>query len=65
MHKVFVMYLELLKQVERFRLCFSRLHNEEKDMNNAFSSYELTTKLCLVYLEVKLQQNRCSCCIEE
>ena len=48
------MYNDLLKQKERFGLPFSRLQNKEKGMANALSGYKLTSKLCLVYLEVKL-----------
>ena len=33
----------------------------EKGMNNAFRSYKLTRKLCLLYLDLKLQQNSWGC----
>ena len=57
------MYLEILKQEEKFSLRFWRLRDRKKDTINAFSSYKLTSKLYLVNLVVKLQQNRCDCCI--
>ena len=34
------------------------LNHRKKVMTQAFSCYKLTRKLCLLYLEVKLQQNR-------
>ena len=49
------MYLEVLNQEERFGLCFCRLNDRDKGTTNAFSSHKLTTKLCLVYLEVKIE----------
>ena len=55
------MYLEALKQEERFHLRLWRISQTEKAMNNAFSSYNLTSELCLLYLETKLQQNKPSC----
>ena len=57
------MYLEVLQQEEMFNLRFWRIKQLHKGMNNAFSSYKLTSKICLLYLEVKLQQNRRGCCI--
>ena len=57
------MYLQVLEKDERFHLRFWRLNHRDKGMNNAFSSYKLTSKLCLLYFEVKLQQKRCDCCI--
>ena len=51
---------EVLKQEERFGLHFWSLNDKEKGMTNAFSSKKLTSKLCLVYLEIKLQQNKCA-----
>ena len=57
------MYLEALKQKEWFGLCFWSLHDTKKGTTNAFSSYKLTSKLCLLYLEVKLKQNKQGCCI--
>ena len=57
------MYLEALKEEEMFHLRFSRLHDRRKSTTNAFDSYKLTNKLCLLYLEVKLTQNRWGCCI--
>ena len=52
------MCLEILKQEERFGLRFWKLNDRKKGTTNVSSSYKLTSKLCLVYLEVKLQQNR-------
>ena len=46
----------MLKQEERFTLPFIRLKVREKCMTNIFSGYKLTSKLFLVYLEVKLQK---------
>ena len=57
------MYLEALKEEERFVLLFLRLNDKERAMNNAFSGYKLTSKLFLLYLEVKLQDKTCACCI--
>ena len=51
------MYLEVLKQEERFRFCFCGLSNTEKETNNSLSS-KLKSKLCLEYLEVKLDEVR-------
>ena len=48
------MYLEVLKKEEKFGSFFRRLRDREKGMNNIFSSYKLTRKLSVVYLEVKL-----------
>ena len=53
------MYLEILKQEERFDLRFWSLNNTEKGTTNAFSSYKLTSKHCYAYSDVKLQQDRC------
>ena len=44
------MYLEVLKQQERFRLCFWRVNDTKKDSNKAFSCSKLASKL--VYIEV-------------
>ena len=57
------MYLQVLKWQERLGLSFWSLNDSEKRRTNAFSSCELKTKLCLVYLEVKLQENICGICI--
>ena len=57
------MHLQALKQKERFHLRFWKLNHREKGTINAFRSYKLTSKLCLVYLKVKLQQNRWVYCI--
>ena len=57
------MYLEALKQEERFHLRFSSLNYKEKGINNVFGSYNVTSKLWLFYLEVKLQQHRWNSCI--
>ena len=51
------MYLNLLKQEGKFGLLFWGLNNKEKSMANALSVKKLKSKLCLVYFEVKLQQN--------
>ena len=58
------MYLEALKQEERFHLRFCRPIHREKGVNNNFCIYKLTKKLCLLYLKVKLQENTQSCCIQ-
>ena len=63
MHKVRLMYFKILKQKEMFGLSFSGLNKLEKGMSNGFSEMKLTSKLCLMYLHVKLQQNRCACYI--
>ena len=57
------MYLEVFNQDERFGLRFLRLNDKEKGMTIAFCGTKLATKLCLVYLEVELQENRCACCL--
>ena len=44
------MYLEVLKQEERLALRFWRIKDGEKGTTSAFNSYQLTRKLCLVYL---------------
>ena len=51
------MYLDLLKQEGKFGLLSLKLNDKEKGMTNALSSKKLTSKLCLVYFEVKQQQN--------
>ena len=53
--KVRLMYLEVLKEEERFGLFLLMLNDRQKSMTNAFCSYKLTKKLCVVYLEIKLQ----------
>ena len=65
MHKIKSCYciLEVLKQEEMFGLRFWSLNDKENVMTNAFSSYKLRRKLCVVYIEVKLQQGWCTCCI--
>ena len=55
------MYLEVLKQEEKFGLRFWKLNQRQKGTTNAFRVKKLTNKLCLLYLEVKLQGNRCAC----
>ena len=57
------MYLEILKQEKRFGLCLWTLNEWRKGTTNDFSSYKLTSKMSLVYLEVKLQQYSCVYCI--
>ena len=51
----------MLKEKKRIGFRFGRLNNMEKGMTNAFSRKNLTSKLCVVYLQVKLQENRCTC----
>ena len=46
------MYLEVLKQEERFGLQFQRLNDKKKGMTQAFSSYKLTSEMCMVYLKL-------------
>ena len=46
------MYLEVLKQQERFSLCFWTLNDRNKDTTKAFSCSKLAGKLCMLYLEV-------------
>ena len=53
------MYLDVFKHEERFGLQFQRLNGKKKAMTQAFSSYKLRNKTCMVYLKVKLQQDRC------
>ena len=53
------MYLEVLKQEKMFGLRFWNLDDKEEGIANAFLEKKLTIKLCLVYLQVKLRQNRC------
>ena len=38
-----------------FRLCFYSLKDKEGGIPNAFSAKKLTSKVYLVYLEIKLQ----------
>ena len=67
-----LMYLEVLKQEERFGLRVWRLSDREKGMTNVFSCYKLTGKLYIVikcqttvevrYLEANKHQTRCHCC---
>ena len=51
-------YLEDLKEEKRFGLCFWKLHDRKKVTDKTFSTYKLTSKLRLVYLEVKLHTGR-------
>ena len=48
------MYLQVLKETEKFGLCFSMLNERKKGTTNTFSSYKLSSKLYLVFLEIKL-----------
>ena len=57
------MYLEVLKQQESFGLRFLGLNDREKSMTIVFNGKKLTSKLYRVYLDAKLQQKRCLCCI--
>ena len=50
------MYSDVLKQEERFGLCLWSLNDKKKGTAKDFSSYKLTSKLCLMYLDVKPQQ---------
>ena len=43
------------KRLDLYRLS---LKDREKGTTKAFSSYKLKSTLCLVYLEIKLQQNK-------
>ena len=52
------MYLEVFKHEDRFGLRFQRLNGKNKGITQAFSSYKLTTKTYMMYLKVKLQQDR-------
>ena len=53
------MHLEVPKEEEKLGLHFKRLNSKKKGMAHAVSSYKLTSKPCLMYLNVKLQQDRC------
>ena len=53
------MYLEVSKHEEMFDLCFKTLNGNKKGMTQAVRVYTLTCKLRLMYLKVKLQQDRC------
>ena len=55
--------LDVLKQEKNFCLRFRRLNDKKKGLPNAFSAKNLTSNHCLVNLEVKLQENKCACCI--
>ena len=57
--KVRLICFEILKQQQMFYLRVWTLNHNEKGMNKAFSSYKLTSKLWMVYLEVTLQQSIC------
>ena len=57
------MHLEVLKEEEMFGLPFLGLNDKEKGLTNAFTCKKLTSKLYLVYLDVKLQENTCAHCI--
>ena len=52
------MYLEVLKQQERLGLRFQRLNHGKKNRAKTFDTFKVTSKLCLVYLLVKLQHDR-------
>ena len=49
------MYLDMLKQEERLRLRNWLLNNRRKSMTNVLSSYKVTKKLWVNFLDVKLQ----------
>ena len=48
------MYLEIFKLEERFGLCFWRLSDKKKGTTKTLGSYKVTSKLCVMYLDVKL-----------
>ena len=52
------MYFEVLKEEETLVLLFLMLNDREKGRSNAFSCYKLTSKLCPMYLDVKLQDKK-------
>ena len=52
------MYLEVLEHEERFNLQFQILNGYRKGIIQAFSSYKLTRKWCMIHLKIKLQQDR-------
>ena len=52
------MYLEVLKQEERYGWCFRRLNDSRKGTYDAFSGYKLTSQVSVLSLEVKLQQKK-------
>ena len=51
------LYLELLKHVESYVLCFWRLRDIEKVTRVHFTGYETLNKVKLMYLEVKLKED--------
>ena len=57
------MHFEVLKQEEKFGLRFWMLNDRGKGMINTLSKKKLTSKLWLVYLQVKLQQKSTSAAI--
>lgn len=48
-----------LKPQEWCSLYLRRPNDSRKGMRDAFRGYKLTTKACLMYLEVKLTQGSC------
>ena len=53
------MYIEILKQEERYSRCFRRLNDSKNGTADAYSGYKLTSTMCLVYLEVKVKEGNC------
>ena len=47
-----------MKEGKRFGLSFWKLHDTKRGTTKAFGSYKVTSKLCLIYLELQLQQDR-------
>ena len=54
------MYLEVLKQEERYGWCFWRLNDRKKGTADAYSSYKQASMVYVVYLEVKLLEGSCA-----
>ena len=52
------MYLEVLKEEERYDCCFRRLNDSKKGTTDTSSGYKLTNKVRLVHIKVKIQQER-------
>ena len=53
------MYLDVLKEEERYGWCSWRLNDSMKGTRDAFRGYKEKSKVCSFYLEVKLHQDRC------
>ena len=61
--KVRLTYLELWKLVKRYSWSFWRANDSRKGKLHALSGHKKRSKLCFVYLEVMLHQDRCAWCI--